>query len=49
MITLKGHTAAVTSVVFSADGKTLASMSAEGNVRLWHAATDKVVVAANSR
>ena len=33
--TLKGHTNKVFSVVFSADGKTLASGSSDNTIRLW--------------
>jgi WD40 repeat protein len=40
---LKGHTAAVCSVVFSPDRSTVASASLDGTVRLWHASTGKQI------
>jgi WD40 repeat protein len=39
--TLKGHSFAVLSLAFAADGKTLASGSADGTVKLWDVATGK--------
>ena len=36
-----GHAGAVVSVAFSRDGKTLASGSADGTIRLWDLATDR--------
>jgi len=39
--TLTGHTEQVNSVVFSPDGKTLASGSHDGTIRLWELATGK--------
>ena len=37
--TLKGHTDAITHLVFCPDGKTLATASADRSVRLWEVAT----------
>ena len=38
---LKGHTSGVLSVVFSPDGRTLASGSVDDTIRLWNANTDR--------
>jgi WD40 repeat protein len=39
--TLKGHKEAITSLAFYSDGRTLASSSTDGTVRLWEVATGK--------
>src|SRR3954452_12808884 len=39
--TFKGHTAAVTCVAVSPDGKTLASASSDKTIKLWDVATGK--------
>ncbi|BAZ21720.1 WD-repeat protein [Kalymmatonema gypsitolerans NIES-4073] len=40
---LKGHTDTVTSVKFSPDGKTVASASYDGTVKLWNATTEREI------
>ncbi|MFM9960132.1 MAG: SUMF1/EgtB/PvdO family nonheme iron enzyme [Planctomycetaceae bacterium] len=41
-LTLKGHTAGVTSVTFSSDGKRLASASIDKSVKIWDASSGQV-------
>jgi WD40 repeat protein/uncharacterized caspase-like protein len=41
LIVQTGHSASVTSVAFSADGKTLASGSRDNKIKLWEVATDR--------
>ena len=41
MLSLRGHSAAVTSIAFSPDGHTLASGSDDHTVRLWDLSTGK--------
>ena len=42
--TLKGHSSSISSVVFSLDGKTLASRSADdGTIRLWEVASGQEI------
>jgi WD40 repeat protein len=46
---LKGHTQGVLSVVFSPDGKTLASASADGRVKLWDVSLGKNSISVEPR
>lgn len=41
--TLEGHTSLVTSVVYSPDGKTLASSSYDGTIKIWDISTGKPI------
>ncbi len=43
MLTLRGHLAAINSVVFSPDGKRLATGSDDRTVKLWDAATGREI------
>jgi WD40 repeat protein len=43
MLTINGHSDGVHSVVFSPDGKRLATGSSDGTVKLWDAATEQEV------
>ena len=43
LITFKGHTKELNSVVFSPDGKRLATGSLDGNVKLWDVVTGQEV------
>src|SRR5262249_48642381 len=42
-LTLRGHTADITAVVFSPDGKTLATAAADRSIRLWDVASWRCV------
>jgi WD40 repeat protein len=48
VLTFKGHTDDITRIVFSADGRLLASASADGTVRIWDVATGREIVALRS-
>jgi WD40 repeat protein/class 3 adenylate cyclase len=43
LVSLQGHTGPVDSIAWSPDGKTLASGSTEGTVKLWEVATGKLL------
>ncbi|HEX6716635.1 MAG TPA: WD40 repeat domain-containing protein [Pyrinomonadaceae bacterium] len=43
MTTLAGHSGSIASIVFSPDGKTLASANRDNTMKLWFAATEEEV------